>query len=155
MWQTIFLGLIAILLLYIALKKDSSSPCNTDHPYRIIKEEVVTNNNCPKNNSSLSIQPSYQYPPQYPSPRYYPQSLGMPRNVYLDYVNDLYQGYYPGYNYTWDSKWNRRVKKEEEKQYINIENKPQFSINQTFQTPTQPTSQDSFPTFAPLPSISP
>jgi len=145
MWQSFFLGLIVALLLYIALKKDSStSPSNTSKP----------------NPTSLPQKLSISIPSQYSQyPQYYPQSLGMPRNVYLDYVNDLYYGYYPGYNYTWDSVWNKKGShKGQDKQSINIENKPHFSINQNFHsplptaTPTFAPLSPSIPTLAPLPS---
>lgn len=137
MWQSFFLGLIVALLLYIALKKDSStSPSNTSKPIPTSLPQKL----------SISIPPQYS---QYP--QYYPQSLGMPRNVYLDYVNDLYYGYYPGYNYTWDSVWNKKSgHKGQDKQSINIENKPHFSINQNFQSPTLAPLSPSIPTLAPL-----
>lgn len=176
MWNSVFIILlvstilaILALLVYIALKKDSP----TLYPPSLLSNPSLSYQIQPQIQPQYQPQSQSQYQVSLPhenSCTYFPQSLNMPRNVYLDYINDTYntyrpneyrhsRRYYPGYNYTWDNtfyNWDKKDRKS-----INIENNPQFSLNQTFQThqiPTQNISQISpaqsapispSPTFAP------
>ena len=166
MWNSVFIILlvstILALLVYIALKKDSS----TLYPPSLLSNPSLSYQIQPQIQQQYQPQPHTQSQIQVSLPHensctYFPQSLNMPRNVYLDYINDTYnrpneyrhsRRYYPGYNYTWDNtfyNWDKKDRKS-----INIENNPQFSLNQTFQThqiPTQHISQISPAQSAPIP----
>ena len=161
MWNSVFIILlvstILALLVYIALKKDSP----TLYPPSLLSNPSLSYQYQPQTQSQTQSQIQVSLPHEN-SCTYFPQSLNMPRNVYLDYINDTYntyrpneyrhsRRYYPGYNYTWDNtfyNWDKKDRKS-----INIENNPQFSLNQTFQThqisPAQSAPISPSPTFTP------
>jgi hypothetical protein len=180
MWNSVFIILlvstILALLVYIALKKDSP----TLYPPSLLSNPSLSYQYQPQTQSQIQPQIQSQIQSQYQpqnqsqiqvslphenSCTYFPQSLNMPRNVYLDYINDTYntyrpneyrhsRRYYPGYNYTWDNtfyNWDKKDRKS-----INIENNPQFSLNQTFQThQTHQISPDQSAPISPSPTFAP
>ncbi len=104
-----------------------SQPSETSQP----PEKIQTT-------AKILYDPTYSYP-DYP---YYPQSIGMNRNVYLDYV--LNGGYYPGYNYIWDPyfyNWNNSNCGSygcgKDKTSINIDNSPKINITTSPQQPSR------------------
>jgi hypothetical protein len=138
----IILSILLLSGLFILLYKYSDKP----------QPVFIYTSDQPKNTSNISKDTKY-YPPNYSGDKvmryqgvyqqyqpYFPQSLGISGNTFVDYVNSKYNGYYPGYNYTFDPyfyNWNGYDNRPENvKKSINIENKPYISINTSI--PKQP-----------------
>ena len=127
MFSSVFLVIIIILVgLFVWYTKNNQTkpcetkPCETKSCETKSYETKATNS--PVNRQAIpsySTYPSnpYSNPYSYPTYRnsYYPQSLVTPdflysRNVYLDNVMN---GYYPGYSYTWANGGNRGINNDE------------------------------------------
>lgn len=126
MFSSVFLVIIIILVgLFVwYTKNNQTKPCETkscETKSCETKAYETKSTNSPVNRQaspSYSTYPSnpYSNPYSYPTYRnYYPQSLVTPdflysRNVYLDNVMN---GYYPGYSYTWANGGNRGINNDE------------------------------------------
>lgn len=167
------LTLVVVMLVIYILLKETNTPKSSPSP-------TPTSLSTYKNDNKTNIVLDIPYNHSYISQPYYPQS--MPRNVYLDYVNNgnlSYPPYYPGYNYTWDPyfyNWNPHPVKNTEKIENKVDNKPNISINNIIPThspkslmnlskkvsqpllqspqPTQPTPQKPISSM-PMPTYSP
>lgn len=133
-WNIALALIVIILVIYILLKETNTPNSSTPSP---TPRSTQATQSIQKN---IVVDIPYSYTSHTSQPPYYPQS--MPRNVYLDYVNNgyspyypysSYPPYYPGYNYTWDPyfyNWNNwNYPQNTEKIENKVDNKPNISIN--------------------------
>jgi len=118
MFSSIFLVIIIILVgLFVWYTKNNQTkpcetkPCETKAPINTLATTPTNARPASPSYQSYPSNNSYSSYPTYSTYRnpYYPQSLVTPdllysRNVYLDNVMN---GYYPGYSYTWANGGNR------------------------------------------------